>query len=81
MARTHVLISDETLRDIDRVAGARSRSRFLEQAAREKLERQALSAALEDTAGVAGDRAYPEWRDRRAAAAWVRKGRGGEAAP
>lgn len=76
MARTHVVMSDETLREIDRLVGGRSRSRFLEEAAREKLERLALAVSLEETAGVASARAYPEWRDRRAAAEWVRKTRG-----
>lgn len=80
MARAHVVMSDETLREIDRLVGQRSRSRFLEEAAREKLERLALAAALEDTAGVASARAYPEWRDRQAAADWVRGTRRTEAA-
>lgn len=81
MARTHVVMSDETLREIDRLVGERSRSRFLEEAAREKLERLALAASLKDTAGVATARAHPAWRDRRAAADWVRGTRGTEAAP
>jgi metal-responsive CopG/Arc/MetJ family transcriptional regulator len=80
VARTHVVISDETLRQIDRLVGERSRSRFLEEAAREKLERLALSTSLEETAGIAGARAYPEWRDRRAASEWVRRTRRTEAA-
>ena len=79
MARTHVVMSDETLREIDRVVGQRSRSRFLEEAAREKLERLALASVLEDTAGLASARASPEWRNRRAAAAWVREARRSEA--
>ncbi len=78
MARAHVVMSEETLREIDRLVGERSRSRFLEEAAREKLERLALAASLEETAGVASD--HPEWRDRRAAADWVRGTRRTEAA-
>lgn len=80
MARAHVVMSDEVLREIDRLVGQRARSRFLEEAAREKLERLALAASLEDTAGVASARAYPEWRDRRAAAEWVRGTRRTESA-
>ena len=78
MARAHVVMSDATLREIDRLVGERSRSRFIEEAAREKLERIALSTSLADTAGIA--RAYPEWRDRRAAGEWVRGTRRSEAA-
>lgn len=75
MARTHVVMSDEVLEAIDEVAGQRGRSHFLEEAAREKLERMALEESLAATAGIARDSDYPHWRDRRAAAAWVRKTR------
>lgn len=75
MARTHVVMSDEVLTAIDEVAGKRGRSRFLEEAAREKLERLALTESIEASAGIAGGAAYGHWRDRRSAAAWVRKTR------
>ena len=76
MARTHVVMSDEVLRAIDEIAGKRGRSRFLEEAAAEKLERLALSESLEATAGIArGSAAYRHWRDRSAASAWVRQTR------
>lgn len=68
-------MSDEVLAAIDEVAGRRGRSRFLEEAAREKLERLALVESLEATAGIARGSAYRHWRDRRAAAAWVGKAR------
>lgn len=75
VARTHVMMSDEVLRAIDEVVGRRGRSRFLEEAAREKLERLALAESIEATAGIARGSAYHHWRDRRSAAAWVRKTR------
>ena len=75
MARTHVIMSDEVLNAIDEVVGKRGRSRFLEQAAAEKLERLALAESLEATAGIARGSAYRHWRDRRSAAGWVRKTR------
>jgi metal-responsive CopG/Arc/MetJ family transcriptional regulator len=75
MARTHVVMSDEVLDAIDEVVGKRGRSRFLEEAAAEKLERLALAEALGSTAGVARGAAYRHWRDRGAAAAWVRTAR------
>ncbi len=73
--RTHVLLSKETLRAINAAAGPRSRSRFLDEAAREKLARMELEKALWATAGIAQGPAYRHWRDRRAAADWVRKTR------
>jgi metal-responsive CopG/Arc/MetJ family transcriptional regulator len=65
-------MSDEVLKAVDRVAGKRGRSRFLEEAVREKLEQLALAESLEATAGVARGRAYAHWRD---GGAWVRRTR------
>jgi hypothetical protein len=75
MARTHVVMSDEVLEAIDEVAGKRGRSHFLEEAAKERLERLALESSLDATAGIASGSGYAHWRDRPAAAAWVRKTR------
>jgi hypothetical protein len=75
MARTHIVLSDEVLDAIDGVTGKRGRSRFLEEAAVEKLERLALAEAIDQTAGLARGRAYSHWRDRRAASEWVRRTR------
>jgi hypothetical protein len=75
MARTHVVMSDEVLEAIDRRVGARGRSRFLEEAAREKLDRMGLQQALKETAGVARGDGYSHWGDRRATGDWVRRTR------
>lgn len=75
MARTHVVMSDEVLSAIDEVVGKRGRSRFLEEAAAEKLERLALAEAVGATAGIARGNAYSHWRDRDATSTWVRKTR------
>jgi predicted ArsR family transcriptional regulator len=80
VARTHVILSDEVLKAVDEVAGKRGRSRFLEEAAREKLEQLALADSIEATAGIARGRPYRQWRDRGAANAWVRKTRRTESA-
>jgi metal-responsive CopG/Arc/MetJ family transcriptional regulator len=75
VARTHVVLSEEVLKAVDEVAGKRGRSRFLEEAAREKLERLELDEALEATRGIARGNAYRHWQDRPSAASWVRKTR------
>ena len=72
MARTHVIVADDVLEAIDGIVGKRGRSRFLEEAAIEKLERLALEEALATTAGIARDGSYGHWRDRESAAGWVR---------
>lgn len=73
MARTHVVMTDELLRAIDEIVGERGRSRFLEEAAREKLARLALVDSLLETHGIARGRRYDHWRDRTTSAAWVRE--------
>ncbi|MDP9266445.1 MAG: hypothetical protein M3O91_10070 [Chloroflexota bacterium] len=75
MARTHVILADDVLQAVDDVVGKRGRSRFIEDAAREKLERVALGEALEATSGIARGPAYQRWHDRRKAASWVRRTR------
>lgn len=75
MARTHVVMSDAVLEAIDRKVGQRSRSRFLEEAAREKLARLELEDSLLRTRGVTRGSRYRHWRDRAATEKWVRAGR------
>lgn len=72
MARTHVVLSDEVIAGIDERVGERGRSRFLEAAAREKLERLDLEVAIRDCAGVLKEKDYPQWRDQEAVNEWVR---------
>lgn len=52
MARTHVILDDEVLAAIDGKVGQRGRSRFLEEAAKEKLERIDLEAAIRNGSGI-----------------------------
>jgi metal-responsive CopG/Arc/MetJ family transcriptional regulator len=80
MARTHVILSDEVMDAIDEKVGQRGRSRFLEEAAREKLERLELEAALRKCAGILKAKDYPEWRDQESINEWVRAQRRTEAA-
>lgn len=75
MARTHVVMAEEVLSAIDEKVGERGRSRFLEEAAREKLARMELEQALGETKGVARGKRYRHWRDRASTTAWVREGR------
>lgn len=72
MARAHVVMADDVLEEIDKVAGSRGRSRFLEQAARERLQRLALERDLRSTGGVIDPKEYPHWRDARSTRRWVR---------
>ena len=78
MARTHVILDDEILAHIDKLVGERGRSRFLEEAAREKLDRERLRDAIQATAGLLKDKpGYEHWRDAETTYRWVREGRSG----
>jgi hypothetical protein len=72
VARTHVILDDAVIEAIDQLVGQRGRSRFLDEAAREKLERLALDQALVSTAGILKDEAYPEFKDPASINDWVR---------
>lgn len=60
------------LEAIDSLVGKRRRSRFLEDAAREKLEKAGLASALESSSGILKDWDYPEFTDQTAINEWVR---------
>ena len=72
MTRTHVILDDDVVEAIDQLVGPHGRSHFLEEAAREKLERLELEHALASTSGVLKDADYPEFKDQRSINEWVR---------
>ena len=80
MARTHVILDDEVLDAIDKVVGQRGRSRFLEEAAREKLDRMELEQVIRDGTGSLKEKDYPHWQDQASINEWVRAQRRTEAA-
>lgn len=79
MARTHVILGDDVVAAIDRLVGARGRSRFLDEAAREKLDRVAVDRAMNVTVGILGED-YPEFADQGDINDWVRAARRTEVA-
>lgn len=71
-ARAHIVLPEDLINAVDRVAGKRKRSRFVESAIREKLAREALSTALRESAGTIDLKSYPEWETPEKASEWVR---------
>ena len=69
--RTHVVLSEQLVKDIDMLVGSRQRSSFLTQAAEEKLMRLRQLKALEAAAGSWKDKDHPELKQ--SSAKWVRK--------
>jgi Arc/MetJ-type ribon-helix-helix transcriptional regulator len=73
--RTHVVLPENLIREVDRRVGARRRSRFIEEAIRERLAREALSSALRESAGVLEGKNYPDWDSPEDVSGWVRGSR------
>lgn len=71
--RTHVVLPDELVQDVDRLVGKRKRSHFMKEAIKEKLKRDRLLSALEETAGIISRDDYPDWSSTEKVAAWVRR--------
>jgi len=69
--RTHVVLSDQLVKDIDALVGSRRRSSFITQAAEKELMRLRQLKALDDVAGAWKDADHPELKQ--GAAKWVKK--------
>ena len=69
--RTHVVLSEQLIKAIDTLVGARQRSRFLMEAAEKELMRRRQLAALKAAAGAWKDKDHPELKQ--GPAVWVRK--------
>jgi len=74
--RAHVVLPEDLLERVDRIAGKRRRSRFVEEAVREKLAREAQAASLEAGAGILDRRDYAEWSSPEETSRWVSALRG-----
>jgi Arc/MetJ family transcription regulator len=73
--RTHIVVDESLIQEVDRVAGKRRRSRFVEEAIREKLTRETLGAALTSSAGALDPADYPAWQTPEQVTAWVKASR------
>jgi hypothetical protein len=69
--RTHIIIPEPLVAEIDRVVGKRGRSAFLAQAAEKELRRLRQIRALEGAAGAWKDKDHPELTG--GASRWVKR--------
>ncbi len=69
--RTHVVLSEQLVRDIDELVGSRQRSAFLTQAAEEKLMRLRQLKAIDAACNAWKNEDHPELKQ--GAAKWVEK--------
>lgn len=70
--RTHVILPDDMVEAVDRLVGKRRRSAFISEAVAERLRREGLLRALEESAGVLKEEDYPQWATPEKVAHWVR---------
>ncbi len=71
--RTHLILPEEMVKEVDALVGKRKRSQFVGEAVREKLRKETLRAAIKATAGIFAEADHPEWATSEKAADWVRK--------
>ena len=50
--RTNVILPNDLVAEIDKLAGERKRSKFLEEAARDRIEAEKLKVAFEKARGI-----------------------------
>lgn len=74
-AKAHVVLNSNILSEIDRIAGKRKRSLFIEEATREKLEKEKFLKVLEETKGAWSDKNHPELRTLRDVEQYVKEKR------
>ena len=72
MSRAHVVMPRETIEAIDRIVGRRGRSRFLADAAKEKLRRLLVLEAADRVAGSLAAEDTPGWNTPDEVQEWVR---------
>ena len=71
--RTNLLLPEDLVEQLDRVAGPRGRSRYVAEAVRERLRRDERMTAIKAAAGIWRD--HPLFPTSEAVVEWVRAGR------
>lgn len=71
--RTNLLLPEDVVEALDRVAGPRGRSRYVAEAVRERVRRDERIAAIKEAAGSWKD--HPLFPTSEAVLDWVRAGR------
>ena len=60
--RTHVVVPEEMVKEIDNLSGKRKRSWFITQAVRKEIARLNFLRAVKETAGAWKDEDHPEFQ-------------------
>ena len=71
--KTHITLPKDILEAIDKLAGKRGRSKFMKEAAEEKIAREKFLKALKESAGAWKDENHPELSSMKDIHRYVRK--------
>jgi hypothetical protein len=71
--RTHVILRDELVEEVDKRVGKRRRSEFINEAVEVQLKRLRLIESAEEAGGSLKDVDIPGWGTEESALEWVRK--------
>jgi metal-responsive CopG/Arc/MetJ family transcriptional regulator len=71
--RTHIVVPEELVREVDALVGPRHRSEFCVEAVRERVGRMKLRRLAHELAGSLKNVDTPDWETPEAASAWVRR--------
>lgn len=75
---TNLTLPADLVTQVDAIAGARGRSRFIEEATRQAIRREQLREMHASVAGALKAEEYPHWVTSDAVVAWVRESRAEE---
>lgn len=70
--RAHVVVDEAILKEIDRLAGKKKRSSFIEDAAKKELQRLKQLSLLRKLKGSWADEDHPEMKGKAGTFKWVR---------
>ena len=70
--RTHIVLPDEMVEEIDELVGKRKRSQFVKELIEERLRRERLLKAFDEFAGSLKDANIPGWETPESTVEWVR---------
>lgn len=73
--RTHIIVPDELIKEVDKVVGPRRRSSFITEAIERELKHERLMKSARKVAGSLKDVDIPGWETRESAAKWVHDSR------
>ena len=69
VARTNLTLPEELIREVDEIAGPRGRSRYVAEAVAQRVKRDRLRRAIDETAGIFVGTPYEMTREQ--VSAWI----------